>query len=201
MRVRPSGAGSRWARGRAGAEQLPNGVALLDMEVWARAERLDEQVGRRVQPTRASRALGATSAVVSIAGEAVLVGLLVQRTARAPSPQRQLALLGGTFGVEQAVLRLAKQRVGRGRPGDGARPPVALHPSGAGFPSGHSSAGFFAASALADRSSGPLLFVGAVVVALARLHQGVHRASDLLVGAALGTAGGGLARRLAQQRR
>ena len=166
------------------------------MGMWARVERLDEGVGRRVDPARASRVLGGTSAVVSIVGDAVLLGLLVLRAVRAPSPERQIAVLGGTLAAEQALLAAVKQGVRRERPSERDRPPVALHPSGAGFPSGHTSSGFFAASALADRSTAPVLFLGAVVVGLARLHQGVHRPSDLLVGAVLGMAGGGLARRI-----
>lgn len=88
----------------------------------------------------------------------------------------------------------------RDRPQEDARPPVALHPSGPGFPSGHTSSGFYAATALADRSTSAPLYAGAVLVALARLHQGVHRASDLLVGAVLGTAGGAVARKAARRR-
>lgn len=168
------------------------------MHLGAQIERLDDAVTRLVQPTRSSRVLGAGTAAGSIGGDAALVLLLALRVARARSTGAQLAILGGSLLGEQAVAGALKHSVRRNRPPEHARPPVALHPAGPGFPSGHTSSGFYAATALADRSSAPLLYAGAVLVALARLHQGVHRASDLLIGAVLGTAGGAVARRAAR---
>ena len=164
------------------------------MTLAARSARLDRAVTQRLQPTRSSRLLGALTALVSVVGDGALLALLLRRTARAPSTDRQLRLLGGVLLAEQAVAGALKHSVRRDRPGDDARPPLALHPDGPGFPSGHTSSGFYAAAALADRSSAPLLYASAAVVALARLHQGVHRASDLLAGALVGTVGGGIAR-------
>lgn len=170
------------------------------MRLTDATERLDHSVTRGVQPTRASRALGATTAVVSIGGDAALVAMLAARAARARSTRAQLTVLGGTLLAEQGVATALKRGLRRDRPQEDARPPIALHPSGPGFPSGHTSSGFYAAAALSDRSSAPLLYAAATLVALARLHQGVHRPSDLLVGAALGGAGGALARQVGRRR-
>lgn len=169
------------------------------MRLGDHTERLDHAATRLVQPTRSSGVLGAVTAVLSIAGDAALLALLVLRAEHARSTGPQLALLGGTLLGEQAVAGALKHGVRRNRPQEDARPPVALHPKGPGFPSGHTSSGFYAATALADRSTYGALYAGATLVALARLHQGVHRASDLLVGAALGTAGGAVARKTARQ--
>jgi membrane-associated phospholipid phosphatase len=140
--------------------------------------------------------LGTATAAVSIAGDAVLVTLLGVRSVRASSTSAQIAVLGGTLIVEQAVAGAFKHAVKRDRPDRRHRPPVALHPSGPAFPSGHTSSGFYAATALAGRSSAVPLYGGASLVALSRLHQGVHAASDLIAGALLGAAGGSFARLL-----
>lgn len=171
------------------------------MAALAQTTEFDDRVDRVMRPTRAGRVLGATTATVSIGGDAVLLLLVAVRAVRSSSTAPQVAVLGGTLLGEQAVAGVLKHVVQRDRPDRRSRPPVALDPSGPAFPSGHTSSGFFAATALADRSSAALLYAGALTVALARLHQGVHRATDLLAGAAVGTAGGCVARAVALCRR
>lgn len=166
------------------------------MTARGRTAWLDGRVDRQIGRTRSSGVVGGVTAVVSIGGDTLLLGLLALRASHRPSTSLQVAMLGGTLLVEQAVAGALKRGVGRDRPPRQVRPPVALDPSGPGFPSGHTSSGFFAATALADRSTAPLLYGGAVVVALARLHQGVHRVSDVFAGALLGTAAGAVARAL-----
>ena len=156
--------------------------------------RLDAAVARLVGPTRSSRTLGAMTAGASIGGDALLVAMLVVRS----RSRTEVGLLGGALLLEQAVAGALKHGLQRDRPPESARPPVSLHPDGPAFPSGHTSSGFYAATVLAERASAPLLFTGAVLVALARLHQGVHRASDVLVGALLGTTCGAAARSAAR---
>lgn len=171
------------------------------MAALAQTTRFDNDVDRLMSRSRAGRALGATTAAVSIGGDAMLLLLLVVRAVRSSPRAPQVAVLGGTLLGEQAVAGVLKHVVQRDRPDRRSRPPVALNPSGPAFPSGHTSSGFFAATALADRSSAALLYGGALTVALARLHQGVHRATDLLAGAVVGTAGGCAARAVSLCRR
>ena len=67
------------------------------------------------------------------------------------------------------------------------------------FPSGHTLAAFCAATVMSQRGrSGRqrLLFTSAALVGLSRLHLRAHHASDVLGGAAIGTALGLIGRRL-----
>ena len=79
---------------------------------------------------------------------------------------------------------------------DRARPPVSgidavgVIPASASFPSGHAATAFAAAVAVGafyPRLRRPLLGLAAVV-ALSRVYLGVHYASDVLAGTALGVA-------------
>ncbi len=69
-------------------------------------------------------------------------------------------------------------------------------PRTSSFPSGHASAAAAAATLLADRSAIPGVWYGlAAIVATSRVHVGIHHASDVLAGAALGLVLGRAARR------
>jgi membrane-associated phospholipid phosphatase len=155
--------------------------------------RADDAVERLLQPTRSSRVLGAVTAVASIAGEAALVGLALARTKRALG-RYGLLLVASTVVVERAGTKHVKKRAGRRRPSNRFRPAVALHPHSASFPSRHASMGFLAARLLARGSRWPYAVAG--TVSLCRLQQGVHAASDLVVGAAVGVVTGAAAVRL-----
>jgi undecaprenyl-diphosphatase len=70
------------------------------------------------------------------------------------------------------------------------------------FPSGHASTAFAGATmlaAFAPRLRGPL-YALAVLIALSRLYNGVHYPTDVLAGAALGTATARLLRAAARRR-
>jgi undecaprenyl-diphosphatase len=65
------------------------------------------------------------------------------------------------------------------------------------FPSGHASAAFCAAGLLSEGSRlGPAYYGLATVVAASRVHVKIHYASDVLVGAAVGTALATVAKRV-----
>lgn len=123
------------------------------------------------------------------------------RAARRGDPGIALRL-GVNMGIESALtngpIKLCFRRV---RPEDEARAsgslPYGMHrPISSSFPSGHAASAFTAAMLLRDSSLGPALFVLAGLVAASRVYVKMHHASDVLVGAALGTAIGAVARRL-----
>ena len=104
------------------------------------------------------------------------------------------------LGLESALVNgLIKSLLPRRRPADQGDHPFHLRtPKTASFPSGHASAGFTAATLLADGQRAPWRcgwYGLAVVVASSRLHTRAHHASDVLAGAALGLVLGRMAKR------
>lgn len=180
------------------------------------AAQLDEAAARRLQQPDLHRSggLAAASGIVRTLGDpgalafsagAYAVGRLTSRGG--------LADLGlhatEAIIVSGAASGLMKLAVGRARPyvpstesgefGPGAdefRPGRGLG-AYTSFPSGHVTAAFAAASAMsaelgrlkprAGRIATPLLYGGATLVAMSRMYDNKHWASDVLMGAALGT--------------
>jgi undecaprenyl-diphosphatase len=99
--------------------------------------------------------------------------------------------------VNQGIKRLFR----RVRPiADRDHPHSLRKPATSSFPSGHASSAFFAATYLADRSPAtPLLYVLAGVVAMSRPYVRAHHTSDVVAGAALGTALGLVARQIGRR--
>ncbi len=92
------------------------------------------------------------------------------------------AAIGLNFGVKLIVRRR--------RPVLEGLPPLGGAPSSLSFPSAHATASFAAATAMsriAPRRR-PALVAGATTMALTRPYLGMHYPSDVLAGAALGTA-------------
>jgi membrane-associated phospholipid phosphatase len=99
--------------------------------------------------------------------------------------RRATAVVGGTYAVNTA-LKLVVRRVRPELPG---LPALTGTPTRLSFPSAHSSTSF--AAALAYRRAGlppAPLYALAGGLALSRLYLGVHYPTDVLAGAALGTA-------------
>ncbi len=99
--------------------------------------------------------------------------------------QRALAVVAGTY-VANTLLKLA---VRRERPELPGLPPLTSTPTHFSFPSAHTATSF-AGARLYSRlglPAGPLYGL-AGALALSRLYLGVHYPSDVLAGAALGTA-------------
>ncbi len=104
------------------------------------------------------------------------------------------------LGLESALVNgLIKSMLPRRRPVDDTDHPFPLRtPKTTSFPSGHASAGFTAATLLADGQKGPWRYGWyglAAVVASSRIHTRSHHASDVLAGAALGLVLGRVAKR------
>src|SRR5204862_7919683 len=121
----------------------------------------------------------------------------------------ELGLLGTVVGFfAQGVTFVLKGAVGRSRPFmTNAKDPDDFHmgkgfSSGdwASFPSGHTSPAFAAAAAVTNETTpwwprstwivGPLMYGGATAVGLSRMYHNKHWASDVALGALIGTFSG-----------
>jgi len=104
------------------------------------------------------------------------------------------ALLGGESVLVNGLVKLVFRRQ---RPETtGPRPLHLRIPITSSFPSGHSSAAFFAATLLSDGPSGIVYFALAALIASSRVYVKVHHASDVVAGAALGATLGAVAKRV-----
>lgn len=172
-------------------EQLKEQVAALDVAVDRAFDRLrGRPAADRVFYTASS--LGDFSVLWMLLGS--LRGLRSDRDADAAI--RLLVCLG----LESALVNgLVKSVLPRRRPVQEGDHPFPLRtPKTASFPSGHASAGFTAATLLADGQKTPWRYGWyglAVVVASSRIHTRAHHASDVLAGAALGLVLGRVAKK------
>lgn len=102
-------------------------------------------------------------------------------------PRATLAAFGAVAAAGLAVTIL-KELFDRSRPPVSGIDAVGVIPASASFPSGHAATAFAAAVAVGmfyPRLRRPLLALAAVV-ALSRVYLGVHYATDVLAGSALG---------------
>ena len=176
---------------------------------------LDKQAAHALQDssTQANRLLKHTTTDVEIITSpgAYIIGGALYAVGRLGKWDR-VADLGwhGTEAVlfSQGVTTFLKGVVGRGRPFlSNGEDPGDYHPgkgfqSGdwSSFPSGHTSTAFAAAAAVTNETSrwwprsvwivGPLMYGGATAVGLSRMYHNRHWASDVAVGALIGTFSG-----------
>lgn len=189
------------------------GLVLLGV---ATATQLDEPLAQRFQAPsfQGNDALHRTSAVAGAVGDpgALLLsaGLYATgRIARRPTVADVGLHATEAIVVSGALTGLLKFASGRARPQVAPRRPDEPGPDtdefrvgrGTGgftsFPSGHTTAAFAAASAITAelhhshprtaRVAGPLLYGGAALVGLSRMYENKHWASDVVMGAAVGT--------------
>jgi undecaprenyl-diphosphatase len=175
---------------------------------WAgMVDALDARVDTWFEPLRGEPSLDATAKLITGLGDH---GLMWAATtvwrARHTGPERALAVRAlAIAGIESSIVnRTLKAVIGRSRPDlTGLQVTVGgipvREPKTSSFPSGHTLAAFCAATVMSqrgDRSGNALLFTSASLVGLSRLHLRAHHASDVLGGAAIGTALGLLGRRL-----
>jgi membrane-associated phospholipid phosphatase len=192
------------------------GDALLAVGVVAAARLihpLDEHYRRRLQDssTQANRRLQTLASIVrtTAAPGAYIIGGTMYAAGRL-SKNEKLADLG-LHGTEALVVgeitaTLMKGTIGRARPFVGAGPDS--YGLGRGFsnnafksfPSGHSVSAFAAAAAVTSETSrwspgtrwvvGPVLYGGAALVGASRMYNNQHWASDVIIGAGIGTFAG-----------
>jgi undecaprenyl-diphosphatase len=90
----------------------------------------------------------------------------------------------GSYALNYAV----KVAVQRRRPELVGLPPLTGTVSGLSLPSAHATSSFAAARAFSGLLPGRMLYLAAAAFAVSRPYLGVHYPSDVLAGAALGTA-------------
>lgn len=108
--------------------------------------------------------------------------------------------VGAGVGIESMLVNVVvKSLFRRTRPvWEGERPLPLRLPRTSSFPSGHATSAFTAAGLLADDDPlWPAYYTVAAVVAASRAYVGIHHASDVVAGVAVGMALGRLGRRLA----
>ncbi len=160
---------------------------------------IDETVDRWFEPARGSPAIDAVAKVVTGLGDHGLMWAVTAAwRARHTGPERARAVRAlAIAGVESNLTNTAiKTLVGRSRPDRSDLRVAAVgipvrEPRSSSFPSGHTLAAFCAATVMSqrgDRGGNALLFTGATLVGLSRLHLRAHHASDVAGGAAIGCA-------------
>ncbi len=113
---------------------------------------------------------------------------------RAPGLRRTILLCFEAYAANAIISSVMKLLVGRARyergEGDHSFHPFSIDFSGRSFPSGHSGSVFCVAAIVAGRVDKPLvgalLYGAAATVALSRIHDNEHWASDILFGSVLG---------------
>ncbi len=97
---------------------------------------------------------------------------------------RGVGIVAASYGVNQAV----KFAVRRRRPALDGLPPLSPVVTQLSFPSAHATTSFAAARAYRHLAPAWALYLAAAAFAVSRPYLGVHYPSDVLAGAALGTA-------------
>lgn len=129
-------------------------------------------------------------------GKGWIAASLVQ-SARRPRPVHRFARHLIWLGIESAVVNgPAKGIVRRPRPAARARVHPVRRPNNSSFPSGHAASAATMAMLLSEDGFAPLWWTVAFVVAGSRVYVGVHHASDVAAGLAVGTAIGWAARHI-----
>ncbi len=168
---------------------------------------VDRRVDAWFEPLRGSPSLdGAAKVITGLGDHGLMWAATTVWRARRPGPDRARSVRALTIaGIASTIAnRALKAVVGRSRPDpeglvlSAAGVPV-REPTTSSFPSGHTLAAFCAVTVMSqrgDRGGNALLFSAATLVGLSRLHLRAHHASDVIGGAAIGTALGLVGRML-----
>ena len=156
-------------------------------------EAFDARAEAWLEQLRGSRVADTIFPIASELGDFSLIWQLIN-AAHGTTSERQAdasLVFAGLLGLESLVVNQGLKRVFRR-----ARPTVAgdprypvRKPSTSSFPSGHSTAAFFAATIFIARDgkrSAPLWLGLAGVIATSRAYVRIHHPSDVVVGAAVG---------------
>ena len=163
-------------------------------EATGKAKRLDLAVLRVMRTRWHGPVPERVATLLSKAGENAYVWFAIGLVGALVDPDRRwqwvvMAFAGPVAIVVNFGIKLIFKRP---RPTLDGLPPLGGAPSSLSFPSAHATASFTAAT-LATRISpdlAPLAFGLATLMALSRPYLGMHYPSDILAGAALGTAFG-----------
>jgi undecaprenyl-diphosphatase len=128
----------------------------------------------------------------------VWIAASIVRSRRQPEPLRHLGRQLAWLGIESALVNgPAKGAVRRQRP-----VPILEHryplrrPGNSSFPSGHAASAATMATLLSEDGLAPLWWGLALTIAASRVYVGVHHATDVAAGLAIGTAIGYAARHI-----
>jgi len=126
------------------------------------------------------------------------IALSALRSVRSPAPIHHFARHLAWLGIESAIVNgPAKSLVHRSRPTHELVHPRRLRrPSDSSFPSGHAASAATMATLLSEDGLAPLWWGIALTVAASRVYVGVHHASDVIAGLAIGAAIGLAARHI-----
>ncbi len=142
----------------------------------------------RGHPRWAERAIGAYSRTGEHAAAWLGLGLAGAAVSRDDRRRRMwlrgVQIVASAYAVNYAV----KVTVRRRRPELDGLPPLTPTVSRLSFPSAHATTSFAAARAYGELVPGWALYLAATAFAASRPYLGVHYPSDVLAGAALGTA-------------
>ena len=138
----------------------------------------------------------------SALGDHSLIWLILAalRGLRSEHDWKAAVRIGAGMGIESALVNLGiKSLFRRSRPSSERSRPLPLRqPRSSSFPSGHATSAFVGAALLSeDDPLWPAYYATAVVVAFSRVYVGIHHASDVLGGVAVGVVLGQVGRRLA----
>lgn len=177
-------------------------VHKLDASYMRRLQDSSTQANRRLQ-------LLAKTVRVTVAPGAYIIGGSLYAAGRFSKDERLAAL--GLHGVESLVVgevigTAIKSVTGRARPYVNGNPDDYQFGRGfssgdyKSFPSGHTVSAFAAAAAVTSETSawapdrrwivGSVMFSGAAIVGISRMYNNQHWASDVIVGAGIGTLAG-----------
>ncbi len=169
-------------------------MSLLDTDV---VERFDSRLDAAADALRGIPAVDAAFYAMSAAGDhgAVWHIIALFRVAIGEDTFREAVELSSALGVEAAIVNgPVKMLFRRERPTAESRPHHLRTPRTSSFPSGHASAGMFAAVLLAHRTERrwPWFVLGGLM-GWSRVHVRIHHPSDVLGGAVTGLALGRVA--------
>ncbi len=173
-------------------------MSALDHPLVAR---FDTWADRGLERLRGRRLTDTVFVAASELGDFSLIWHLVGVTRGLTSIHHanQAFVFSALIGAESLIVNQGIKRLFRRvRPTEAGDPRFPVRrPSTSSFPSGHASAAFFAASVLTGWDGwawAPLYFGLAAVVGTSRAYVRIHHPSDVVAGAMVGLALGGLAR-------